>query len=97
MVMLDRVLTLDAVPFEAFCAKRGMKVPPALTMIVPVMWQVAVDTAVIAQREVFSAENAERTPSEVPSHSSESPINVVAVAEPPLRSTLIPPDELDVV
>ena len=28
MSMTEPVLTLDAVPFEAFCAKRGMKVPP---------------------------------------------------------------------
>jgi len=95
--MTEPVLTLDAVLLEAFCANSGSEVPAALTMIVPVMWQVAVATAVMAQRAVLSDENAVRTPIEVPSHSWESPINVVAVAVPPFRSALMPPDAFDVV
>jgi hypothetical protein len=44
MVMVEPVLTFDAVPLEAFWAKRGINVPAALTMRVPVMWHVAVVT-----------------------------------------------------
>jgi hypothetical protein len=53
-IMVEPIATVDAVPLETFCAKRGMNVPAAFTVIVPVMWQFAAVTAVTAQMPVLS-------------------------------------------
>jgi hypothetical protein len=39
--MIEPTLTAEAVLFEVFWANLGMRVPPALTVMVPVMWHVA--------------------------------------------------------
>jgi hypothetical protein len=63
-----------------------MKVPPALTTIVPQIWHVAVAIDALLHNTVVRAAGSVLAVIAVPSNNWESPIRVVTVAVPPLRS-----------
>lgn len=84
--MVEPIATVDAVPLDENCANSGWKVPPAFTVIVPVIGQYAAVTVERLQTVVLSA--AILVCVAVVLLSNIKALPIMAVAVPPFRSTL---------